>query len=228
MIQRMPLNLLSNHIVWLLFALGSYLLCAIPFGKLLSRKVAGIDITRQGSGNVGATNVARVIGFKWGILTLFLDALKGFIPVYVFKSFSSGFDLGLMVVVLAALLGHQFSIFQKFRGGKGVATALGIYLAISTSYTLIVLVFFILAVYVFDFVSLGSLLSTLLMPLLLLISGEPKMSITTAFIVAALIWFKHKENIKRLFRGEEKKWKRPVTLSADQAGDPVPHRNKNG
>ena len=190
--------------------------------------MAGIDITLQGSGNVGATNVARVIGFKWGILTLFLDALKGFIPVYLFRVFFSGSDLALMGVVLASILGHQFSIFQKFRGGKGVATALGIYLAISTGYTLIVVGFFVLMVFIFDFVSLGSLLSTLLMPLLLLISGESKMSIIAAFIVAALIWFKHKENIKRLLRGEEKKWKKPVTLSADQAGDPARHRNKNG
>lgn len=208
----MPLNLSPNHIAWLLFAIGAYLLCAIPFGKLLSRKVAGIDITRRGSGNVGATNVARVIGFKWGILTLILDALKGFIPTYLFSAFYPGYDLGLMVVVLASLLGHQFSVFQKFRGGKGVATALGIYLAISPGYTLVVVIFFVLTVYISDFVSLGSLLSALFMPLLLLISGDSKTNILTAFIIAALIWFKHKANIKRLYRGEEKKWKKPVTL----------------
>ena len=223
----MPLNLTSNYTSWFLFAIGAYLLCSIPFGKLLSRKVAGIDITRQGSGNVGATNVARVIGFKWGMLTLFFDALKGFLPVYVFLSFSSESDMGLLVVVLASLLGHQFSVFQRFRGGKGVATALGIYLAISPGYTLIVFIFFILTVYILDFVSLGSLLSALLMPLLLLLSGEPKMRTMTAFIMAALIWFKHKENIKRLFRGEEKKWKKSVTRSEDRANDPARHRNKN-
>lgn len=174
--------------------------------------MAGIDITRRGSGNVGATNVARVIGFKWGILTLILDALKGFIPTYLFSAFYPGYDLGLMVVVLASLLGHQFSVFQKFRGGKGVATALGIYLAISPGYTLVVVIFFVLTVYISDFVSLGSLLSALFMPLLLLISGDSKTNILTAFIIAALIWFKHKANIKRLYRGEEKKWKKPVTL----------------
>lgn len=223
----MPLNLTSNHTSWLLFAFASYLLCAIPFGKILSQKVAGVDITRQGSGNVGATNVARVIGFKWGILTLFLDALKGFIPVYVFRSFPSGSKMGLMVVVLASLLGHQFSIFQKFRGGKGVATALGIYLAISPGYTLIVLLFFVLTVYLFGFVSLGSLLSSLLMSLLLLISGQPKMIGLTAFVMTILIWIKHKENIGRLFRREERKWQKSVTLSAGQEGDPARHRNKN-
>ena len=191
---------------WPLFALAAYLLCSIPFGKLLSRKVADIDITRKGSGNVGATNVARVIGFKWGILTLFLDALKGFIPVYLFKSFSSGFEIGFAVVVMASLLGHQFSIFQKFRGGKGVATALGIYLAISPGYTLIVVLFFVLMVYFSNYVSLGSILSASIMPLLLLISGEPKLSVITALVMAALIWLKHKENFKRLLRGQESGW----------------------
>ena len=189
--------------------------------------MAGIDITLQGSGNVGATNVARVIGFKWGILTLFLDALKGFIPVYLFRVFFSGSDLALMGVVLASILGHQFSIFQKFRGGKGVATALGIYLAISPGYTLIVAGFFVVTVYIFDFVSLGSLLSALLMPLLLLFSGGPKLHVITAFIMAAFIWFKHRENIKRLLKGEEKKWKNPVIPSTDREDGPARHRNKN-
>ena len=189
--------------------------------------MAGIDITRKGSGNVGATNVARVIGFKWGILTLFLDALKGFIPVYLFRSFSSGFEIGFAVVVMASLLGHQFSIFQKFRGGKGVATALGIYLAISPGYTLIVVLFFVLMVYFSNYVSLGSILSAALMPLLLLISGEPKLSVITALVMAALIWLKHKENFERLFRGQERGWRKGITRSADQEDDQVRHRNKN-
>ncbi len=221
------MNLPSSQMSWLLFSLAAYLLCSIPFGKLLSRKVAGIDITRKGSRNVGATNVARIIGFKWGILTLLLDALKGFIPVYLFRSFSSGFEIGLAFVVMASLLGHQFSIFQKFRGGKGVATALGIYLAISPGYTLIVVPFFVLTVYFSDYVSLGSILSASLMPLLLLLSGEPKLSVITALVMAALIWLKHKENIERLFRGKERGWRKGFTQSADQEDDPVRHQNKN-
>jgi glycerol-3-phosphate acyltransferase PlsY len=212
---------------WLLFSLGAYLLCSISFGKLFSRKVAGIDITRKGSGNVGATNVARTIGLKWGILTLLFDALKGFIPVYLFRSFSPGFEIGLAVVVLASLLGHQFSVFQKFRGGKGVATALGIYLAISPGYTLIVILFFVLMVYFSGYVSLGSILSASLMPLLLLISGAPKLRVITSLVMAALIWFKHKENIGRLFRGQEMGWRKAFTRSADQEDDPVHRQNKS-
>ena len=181
----------------------------------------------MGSRNVGATNVARVIGFKWGILTLFLDALKGFIPAFLFRSFFPDFDLGLTVVALASLLGHQFSIFLKLRGGKGVATALGIYLAISPGYTLVVLLFFVLTVYIFDYVSLGSILSAALMPLLLLFSGTPKVSVLTALVIAVLIWVKHRENIGRLFRGEEIRWRKPVNPSDNQGDDPVHHRNKN-
>ena len=221
------MNLSSSHISLLLFSLAAYLLCSMPFGMLLSRKVAGIDITRKGSGNVGATNVARILGFKWGILTLLLDAIKGFIPAYLFRSFSSGSEIGLAVVVMASLLGHQFSIFQRFRGGKGVATALGIYVAILPGYTLMVVLFFVLTVYFSGYVSLGSILSATLMPFLLLLSGEPKLSVITAFVMATLIWVKHKENIERLFRGQERGWRKAFKLSAGQEDDSVRRQNKN-
>lgn len=212
---------------WLLFALVSYMLCSIPFGRLISKKVAGIDITRKGSRNVGATNVARVIGFKWGILTLLLDALKGFMPVFLFRTFFPDFGQGLTVVALASLLGHQFSVFLKLHGGKGVATALGIYLAISPIHTLVVLLFFVIVVYIFDFVSLGSILSAALMPLLLLFSGEPLMSVLTSLVMAVLIWCKHMENIRRLLKREEIRWRTPASLSTDQEDDPVHRRNKS-
>jgi glycerol-3-phosphate acyltransferase PlsY len=211
----------------IIFSLAAYLLCSIPFGKLLSRRVAGIDITRKGSGNVGATNVARIIGFKWGIITLLLDALKGYIPVYLYRSFSSGFEVGLGVVVMASLVGHQFSVFQRFRGGKGVATALGIYVAILPGYTLIVVLFFVLVVSLSGYVSLGSILSASLMPILLLFSGKPKLSVITASVMAALICVKHKENIERLLRGQERGWRKAFKRSADQEDDPVRHQNRN-
>jgi glycerol-3-phosphate acyltransferase PlsY len=222
-----PLIPSNTHMSWLLFALASYVLCSIPFGRLISKKIADIDITQEGSRNVGATNVARIIGFKWGILTLLLDTLKGFIPVFLFKAIFPDFGLGLTVVALASLLGHQFSIFLKLRGGKGVATALGIYLAISPIHTLVVLLFFVIVVYIFDFVSLGSILSAALMPLLLLFSGEPKVNVLTSLVMAVLIWVKHKENIRRLFKKEEIRWRTPASPSEDQGDDPVRRRNKN-
>ncbi len=108
-----------------------------------------------------------------------------------------------------------------------MATALGIYLAISPRYTLIVVLFFVLTVYISNYVSLGSILSATLMPLLMLISGEPKLNVITALVMAAFIWLKHKENIERLFRGYERGWRKAFIRSADQEDDPIRHRNKN-
>jgi glycerol-3-phosphate acyltransferase PlsY len=193
-----------------IFAVASYLFGSIPFGKLIARKVAHIDITQKGSGNIGATNVARELGIKWGILTLVLDMLKGFVPVVLFASLGPqvgiGHEIGLSVVGLSALSGHQFSVFLKFRGGKGVGTALGIYLAISPLSCLIALMLFILIVYVWDFVSLGSMLSALVMPLLFALFGKTPPLVIGAVIAAALIVIKHKDNIQRLIKGNERKW----------------------
>lgn len=192
---------------WILFPIATYLLCSIPFGRLIGKKVAGIDITRRGSGNIGATNVARELGLKWGVLTLFLDVLKGFIPVSLFAHLLPDYEIGISVVGLSALLGHQFSLYQRFRGGKGVATALGVYLAISPALSLIALLLFILTVYLLDFVSIGSILSASIMPILIIFSVKSDILTITSLIIAALICFKHKDNIRRLMRGEEKRWK---------------------
>ena len=194
----------------LIFAVAAFLFGSIPFGKLIARKVAHIDITKKGSGNIGATNVARELSMKWGILTLFLDMLKGFVPVALFGCMAPkagiGHEIGLFVVGLSALSGHQFSIFLKCHGGKGVGTALGIYLAISPLSCLIALMLFILIVYVWDFVSLASILSALAMPLLFALFGKTTPLVIGAVIAAALIVIKHKDNIQRLVKGEERKW----------------------
>jgi len=193
-----------------IFAIAAYLFGSIPFGKLIARKVAHIDITQKGSGNIGATNVARELSVKWGILTLVLDMLKGFVPVVLFACLAPkagiGHEIGLSVVGLSALSGHQFSIFLKFRGGKGVGTALGIYLAISPLSCLVALMLFILIVYIWDFVSLASMLSAFSMPLLFAIFGKTPPLVIGALIAAALICLKHKENIQRLLKGDERKW----------------------
>jgi glycerol-3-phosphate acyltransferase PlsY len=117
-----------------MFIVTAYLLGSIPFGKLIAKRVAHINITQRGSGNIGATNVARELGITWGLVTLLLDMLKGFLPVFLYAHYilQAGieFETCLSAIGLAALLGHQFSIFMRFRGGKGVATAIGIYLVI--------------------------------------------------------------------------------------------------
>jgi len=199
---------------WIPYAVAACVLGSVPFGKLIAKRVACIDITKHGSGNTGATNVARELGLKWGLLTLVLDMLKGFVPVVLFACCASqahsGSEVVLFAVGLCSLLGHQFSIFQGLRGGKGVATAFGIYLGISPCARLAclaALVLFILTVHKWDFVSLGSMVSASAMPVLLALFGESQAVVFGSLLVAALICLKHRENIQRLVKGEERKWR---------------------
>ncbi|MBN1277514.1 MAG: glycerol-3-phosphate 1-O-acyltransferase PlsY [Deltaproteobacteria bacterium] len=200
--------------IWVPFSACAYFVGSIPFGKLIAKRAGGFDITTRGSGNIGATNVARELGFKWGLLTLTLDILKGFVPVFCFSYFSSphspGYNYEIAVVALSALLGHQFSLFQRFRGGKGVATALGIYLGISefTLFScLIGIIIFIITVYKWNFVSLGSLVSASIIPIMLLLFGESYVIVFMSGVITGLIYTKHNDNIIRLIKGEERKWR---------------------
>ena len=196
---------------WVLYFIGAYVLGSIPFGQIISKKVASIDITTRGSGNIGATNVARELGMKWGIVTLLLDMLKGLVPVVVsMKHGAEGGSfsfIGPSVVGLCALVGHQFSCFRRFNGGKGVATALGVYLALSPLSTVLALILFVLIVAKCSFVSLASMVAALSIPILLFTFGMPGISIIVSAIMALLICVKHHENIGRLIKGEERKWK---------------------
>lgn len=193
------------------FALGAYLLGAVPFGKIIARFAAQVDITKKGSKNIGATNVARELGIKWGLLTLACDVLKGLVPILVFSAYSldaapSG-KVALAAVSLCPLLGHQFSIFMGFRGGKGVATALGIYLALSPASCLLGLLVFLLVVLKWDFISLGSMVSAGSIPIFLTLFHQPKSVILASVVMAVLIYYRHGENVVRLVKGDERKWK---------------------
>ena len=196
---------------WIPYAIAAYLLGSVPFGKFIAMGVARIDITTRGSKNIGATNVARELGLKWGFLTLALDILKGFIPVVLFASYvphtAHSHEIGLPLVGLSALLGHQFSLLERFRGGKGVATALGIYLGISPSSTLLAILLFLLVVYKWNFVSLGSIIAASAMPLFLALFDAALPIVVSSLVVAALICLKHKGNIQRLLNGQETKWR---------------------
>ena len=195
----------------ILFLLAAYLLGAIPFGKIISRVAAHIDITSRGSGNIGATNVARTLGLRWGILTLLLDTSKGFFPVFLIPYLSSltGTEKDVMTcaVALAALLGHRFSVFLRFRGGKGVATALGIYLGIAPLPAILSLVLFVLTVWLWDYVSLGSMVAAAAMVPLLVIFGRDFSYVVFSLLAAVIICLGHRENIERLLRGEENRWR---------------------
>jgi glycerol-3-phosphate acyltransferase PlsY len=197
---------------WIAFCLAGYLFAAVPWGKLIAHKVAHIDITERGSGNIGATNVSRELGLKWGLLTLVLDSLKGFLPVFLAGHYLGGPGIvhawGLSAVAVAALLGHQFSLYRKFAGGKGVATALGIYLAIAPVACLLAVLLFASLVYKWQYVSLGSLASAFSMPVLAALFGKPWPIPLGGLVIAVLIFLKHRPNIHRLARGQEHAWRK--------------------
>lgn len=193
----------------LLFLGGSYLLGAIPFGLIIS-KMVGIDVRQEGSRNIGATNVSRVLGKKLGLLTLVCDALKGYLPMLAVANFLPDQEQKELLVCLCgimAVLGHMFSVYLGFRGGKGVATSLGVFLFLSPAAIGISLVVFIAVVALSGFVSVGSLLVAALIPVWLWLLGGSPIVILTAAVVATLIWIKHYENIVRLWQGREKSWK---------------------
>ena len=193
-----------------LLIIGAYLLGAVPFGLVIG-KLAGVDVRSAGSGNIGATNVGRLLGKKLGLLTLAADVAKGVLPMVV-----AGWlvvDPGrreLMVALCgaAAFLGHLFPIYLRFRGGKGVATALGIFLYLAPLAALAAAVLFVAVVYNWGYVSLGSLTAALFMPGLVWLLYRAPAPALLACGIGLLIWLKHKDNIGRLMRHEEKSWRK--------------------
>ncbi len=189
---------------------GSYLLGAVPFGLVVG-KVAGVDVRQHGSKNIGATNVSRTLGKKYGVVTLILDVLKGYTPMFAASLLLAKTPEALLIVCgcgIAAVVGHMFPVYLGFRGGKGVATGLGVFLYLSPLAIAFSLGVFLAAVVISGFVSVGSLLASALFPLWLFLLGGSPTVIAAAAVIAALIWIKHHENIRRLLQGEEKTWKK--------------------
>ena len=208
----------------LLWCLGAFLCGSIPFGLLLVKLSGKGDVRAHGSGNIGATNVSRVGGKALGVVTLLLDILKGFLPVFVAKMLGVGSDL-LALMALAAVLGHVFTPWLKFQGGKGVATALGVILATQAQWILLPMGTFIFVLWLTRHVSLGSILAAAMVPAQLLLvnwmPGAAKASFAAILpwlaLVLLVIW-KHRENIRRLQEGSESKlWdaKQEVTHGQD-------------
>jgi len=193
-----------------LFPLFGYLLGAIPFG-LLYGKLAGIDLRGQGSGNIGATNAARLLGKKIGGLTLVSDMLKGMLPMllaaWILRD-EPDHRLWILLTGTAAFLGHCFPVYLKFRGGKGVATALGLHLYLAPLPTLAGIGVFLITVRLSGFVSLGSIIAAASLPLLIWLAGGPEQLRMASTLIAVVIWLKHHENIARLLKGTEKGWKK--------------------
>ncbi len=190
---------------------AAYLLGSIPFGLLLGKLFGAADIRKAGSGNIGATNVARVAGPLAGILTLLLDGAKGAFAVVLAARLSDQSSKWMMIAGLCALVGHCFPIWLGFRGGKGVATAAGVFLVLCPPAFLGAVMLFALVVMYWRFVSLGSMSAAAAMPLLIYFfwapHHAPPYTVTFGSLAAAiLIVYKHDANIQRLVQGDEPKF----------------------
>src|SRR5271155_2557257 len=190
---------------------AAYLLGSIPFGLLLGKLFGASDVRKAGSGNIGATNVARVAGPLAGILTLLLDAAKGTLAVVLAARLTNESALWMMIAGLCVLVGHCFPIWLGFRGGKGVATAAGVFLVLCPPAFLGAVILFVLVVVYWRYVSLGSMSAAAAMPLLIYFfwapHHAPPYAVTFGSLAAALlIVYKHDANIQRLVQGGEPKF----------------------
>ncbi len=182
--------------------IGGYLSGSVPYGLILGQ-LAGIgDIRKSGSGNIGATNVLRLGGKKLGAATLLLDGLKAAVPVLIAKHFHMDYAV---LTALAAFAGHLFPVWLKFKGGKGVATALGICWALMPLLGLIITLTWLGTAMIFRYSSLAALTAFGTAPVVTLLIGGDYQLTLTVMILAIIIWARHHQNIRRLWRGEESK-----------------------
>lgn len=185
----------------ILLIVFGYLMGSVPVGFILGSR-SGIDVRAVGSGNVGATNVARVVGKRQGILTLIADTAKGFLPVIL--AMQLGASLAATVLVgAAAFLGHLYPIFLKFKGGKGVATALGVFLAVAPMATLVLVALFACTVLASRIVSLSSILTAVAAPIIIWLFSYPPLVVGMAAFIALAITYRHRSNIRRMMNGSE-------------------------
>lgn len=192
-------------IKYTLIALSIYLIGAIPFSYILVKLVKGIDLRTVGSRNVGATNAGRVLGF-WGFLVAFLlDMSKSFVPLMVLKYFLN-FSVELILLFgILSILGHTFTIFLNFKGGKGVATAVGVYLAVSPISLGIAFLGFVVVALISRMVSLSSIVAAIVLLISILYLEQSVVVKICTFLVVGFVIYKHKDNIKRIINGTEKK-----------------------
>jgi len=193
---------------WALFLLVvCYFLGALPFGSWVARR-HGVDLSRQGSGNTGAANTARTLGAKAGLTVLFLDAMKGFVAVFMaYFALLPGmlFPLTQVIFGFTAIVGHNFSIFQRFKGGKGIATTFGVVLALSPKVCLLASLVWLGMVGLTRFSSVGSLAAITSIPVLMVVYSPRWEYILFGFAAAGLGFLRHRENLERLSQGRELK-----------------------
>jgi glycerol-3-phosphate acyltransferase PlsY len=188
------------------FILRTYLGAAFPFGLLVALVGCGIDPRLAGSRNTGATNVSRLCGTRLGILTLVLDLAKGLAPVLCARAMSDS-PVFVSLVIVAAVAGHMFSVFLSGQGGKGVATTIGVFLGAAPVAALLAVAACLAVIRLSGYVSAGSLVLAVAVPVLCAVLG-PTALVPAGAVVAALIVYKHRDNIARLRAGQEQSWRK--------------------
>jgi len=194
---------MNDYTIRITFIASAYLLGAVPFGLLTAKAMGAGDIRKMGSGNIGATNVLRNAGKLGGFITLLLDSLKGVIPVLIAKAWW-GTEIWTLGVALAAILGHNYPVYLKFKGGKGVATSLGILVALWPFAGLITIGIWIGSVLIWRYSSLGALISFTFLPMVIFVGERSIQYLVFSLLVSAMIFYRHIENIKWLLAGKEK------------------------
>lgn len=193
-----------------LLIIFAYLFGSIPAGLWLGLVLKKIDIRKSGSGNIGATNVARTIGLPVGIITLIFDIFKGYFSVFLSLHYFPDNYYFAILAGIAAILGHNYSLYLRFQGGKGVATTVGAFIALTPLAMFLSLLVFFIVVILSKFISLGSIIAVSTLPVFCWILGYPLVLIVFACFIAGLIVFKHRANIQRLINGTENRfqWKK--------------------
>ena len=199
---------------YIVVAVIAYLIGSINFSVIISKKMAGFDVREKGSGNAGSTNVLRTVGKKAAVITLICDILKGVVSILIAKLVGNiweNLDSALLVQLagIFVIVGHTFPVFFKFKGGKGVATSLGVLLTTNWQIGLICLVFALVLMALTQMVSVGSIVAAILYPVLTIFITEnyivPGNYIISSIILAVLVVFNHRANVKRILTGTENK-----------------------
>lgn len=189
---------------YILVAVIGYLIGSIPFSYIVGKMTTHLDLRQHGSGNIGATNVIRVAGRKAGVLAFLLDLLKGILSYWIGTML-----LGIVGAALAcgfAIIGHSYSVFMRFKGGKGVATTYGVILAFNQPMAVLLFVLQFIVVKWTHYMSLGSIVAAILVPILGWLFGMPSAFILLGLFIAAFVPYRHSANIRRLFDGTENRF----------------------
>ena len=190
----------------LLWLIAAYLIGAIPVGLLLTRLSGGEDIRHSGSGNIGATNVYRVAGRTLGVCTLIGDCLKGLLPVLAARQAFPAGPTTAALVGLAAFCGHCYPVYLRFKGGKGVATALGVFLVLSLQAVLAALAVFVLVLWKWRYISLASVSAAASIPLFIILFTRSAVLFGITLVIAGIVIWRHRSNIERLRSGSENRF----------------------